>query len=174
MEVVATLRFSTPCLGNIRQSDYDKMQRDPDGNIIFLPSWWKAAFIQASTAINQHRKMVDKILPALVVEGALTKIKRRYGSRAHEVHEHEGFDETSLVVVRFALSPGVAVEQFRELLQAVGSYVGFSPYRQTDCGFFTVVSLETPLSRRAKGGSSARASSDKKGGKPASGNSTAR
>jgi hypothetical protein len=174
MEVAATLRFSTPCLGNIRKPDYDRMQRDPAGNIIFLPSWWKAALLQAATAINQHRHMVDKILPALVVEGSLTKIQRRYGRLPHEVHEHEGFDESSLVTVRFALAPGVAVDQFRELLQAVGSYIGFSPYRQTDCGFFTVVSLETPLSRRAKGGRSAKDSSNKKGGKSAPGNSSAR
>ena len=164
MEITATLKFTTPCLGNIRKPDYDRMQRDPDGNVIFLPSWWRAAFAQAAKATNQHYGLVDKVRPAPVVVGQVSKVKRRYGRRPDDTHAHEGFDEGAVIKIKFALPPGVAIAQFKELLQAVGSYVGFSPYRQEDYGFFAVVSVEAASARRK--GRAGGSRQNPEGGKP--------
>lgn len=126
MEVTATLQFTRPCLGNVRRPDYDRMNRDPDGNVIFLPSWWRAAFAQAAKAISKYYKFVDMIHPGLPVTGKLSRVKRYYGAKKFKVHE--GFDVGTTVTVNFLIPSGLSQSEFAELLEATGSYIGMSPY----------------------------------------------
>lgn len=165
MEVTAKLEFVRPCLGNVRQPDYDRMERDQDGNVIFLPTWWRAAFATAAKAINKHHKLVDNIHPALQVYGSVTRVERRYAEQRGDIKQqrvrvHEAFDVGAVVECSFMLSSGMTVNHFTELLEAVGTYFGVSPYgwRTGLYGFFKVLEVR-------KGGCSSR----KEGRKPAAG-----
>lgn len=126
MEVTVTLQFTRPCLGNVRRPDYDRMNRDPDGNIIFLQSWWRAAFAQAAKAISKYYRFVDMIHPGLPVSGKLSRIRRYYGAKKFKVHE--GFDVGTTVTVSFLIPSGLSQGEFAELLEATGEYIGVSPY----------------------------------------------
>ena len=158
MEVVARLEFTTPCLGNVRKPDYDRMSRDRDGKVIFMPSWWRAAFTKAAIALSRYHRLVDKIYPALQIEGRVSRIKRLFGSKMNGVKIHEGFDIGTQVVCRFALPHGMTVGQFTELLEDTGLYIGVSPYGwRDDCGRFRVLSVDSAARRgklRSEGGES--------------------
>ena len=126
MEVTATLKFTRPCLGSVRRQDYDRMQRDQDGNVIFLPTWWRAAFAQAAKAISKYYRFVDQIHPGLTIDGNLSKIKRWYGQKKYKMHE--GFGVGTVVQVSFLIPNELTQNEFAELLEATGSYIGISPY----------------------------------------------
>jgi hypothetical protein len=140
MEVIVSLKFTTPCLGNVRRPECDLMQRSGDGKVIFLPTWWRSAFAQAAKAVNRYHRYVDRIHAALEVDGDVTRIKRRYGRRPGDFKFHEGFDVGTVVKVRFAVPNDLSVEQFTELLEALGDYIGISPYgwKKGDYGHFKV------------------------------------
>lgn len=144
VEVIARLRFTTPCLGNVRRNDYDRMTRDAEGRIIFMPTWWRAALGQAARAISRYQNYVNQIMPALPVEGKLSRVSRRYGKGPDDLKVHEGYDVGAVVKVRFAIPNRMHIRQFIELLEAVGQYVGISPYRgggKGDYGFFKIVEV---------------------------------
>ncbi len=167
MEVTAKLRFTCPCLGNVRGEEYDRMERDQEGNIIFLPTWWRAAFAKAAQAINRHYKLVNSIHPALQIYGGpVTKIERRYleqlsdsSDKVQRVKLHEGFDVNTVVDCSFLLTSGMTVNHFTELLEVIGLYFGMSPYGwKQDFGRFQVLEVR-------RGGHRSREES----GKPPSG-----
>lgn len=144
MEVIARIRFTTPCLGNVRRSDYDRMTRDAEGRIIFMPTWWRAALGQAARAISRYQDYVKQIMPALPIEGKLSRVSRRYGKGPNDLKVHEGYDAGAVVTVRFAIPNRMHIRQFTELLDAVGQYVGISPYRgggKGDYGFFKILEV---------------------------------
>jgi len=148
MEVVTRLEFTTPCLGNVRDPQCDRMQRDRDGRVIFMPSWWRAAFAKAATALSRYHRLVDKIHPALQIDGTLTRIKRAYGSKMDRYKLHEGYAVGAVISARFILPFGMTIGQFTELLEATGDYIGISPYGwQLDYGRFKV----REVIRRARG-----------------------
>lgn len=124
--MTATLKFTRPCLGNVRRSDYDRLQRDHDGNVTFLPTWWRAAFAQAAKAISKYYKFIDQIHPGLVVDGKVSKIKRWYGQNRFKIHE--GFNVGAVVRVSFLIPTELSQNNFAELLEATGAYIGVSPY----------------------------------------------
>lgn len=143
MELVVRLKFTTPCLGNVRRSDYDRMTRDAEGRVIFMPTWWRSAFGQAARAISRYYDYVNQILPALPIDGELVRITRRYGRGPDDTKVHEGYDVGSTVTARFAVPGKMHIRQFVELLEAVGEYVGISPYRGgKDYGFFKVLEVK--------------------------------
>lgn len=143
MELVAKLRFTTPALGNVRRDDYDRMLRDSDGNVIFMPSWWRAAFTQAATAISRYHHYVNQIFAAPPIGGQLSQVERRYGKEPGDVKVHEGFDVGTVVTVRFAIPGKMHIRQFIELLEAVGTYIGISPYgwRRASYGHFQILEV---------------------------------
>jgi hypothetical protein len=147
MEVIAQIQFVRPCLGNVRKPDFDRLLRDPDGEVIFLATWWRSAFLKAARAINRYYKLVDKIRPALTVSGPVSHIKRWYGNDSSAFKVHEGFDTGTTVTAQFLLPSGMTLDQFRELLETVGCYFGISPYGwKAGYGIFHVLSV-MPLKR---------------------------
>jgi hypothetical protein len=130
MEATATLRFVRPCLGSVRRPDYDRLQRDQDGNVIFLPTWWRASLAQAAKAISKYYKYVDQIHPGLTVEGTISMIKRWYAPKKYKLHE--GFDVGTVIRASFLIPNELTLGEFAELLEAVGEYIGFSPYGWKD------------------------------------------
>jgi hypothetical protein len=154
VEIIAKLKFTTPCLGNVRRDDFDRMVRDDGGHVIFLPSWWRAAFAQAASAISRYYNYVDQIRAAPPVEGDVTKIERRYGNGENDVKVHEGFDAGATIIVKFAIPGKMHVRQFVELLEAIGDYIGISPYgwKRGKFGHFKVLEVNPRGGRYKKGG----------------------
>jgi hypothetical protein len=154
VELVVRLKFTTPCLGNVRRSDYDRMTRDDEGRVIFMPTWWRSAFVQAARAISRYYDYVNKILPALPIDGELTRITRRYGRGLDDIKVHEGYDVGAIITVKFAIPGKMHIRQFVELLESVGMYVGISPYRGgKNYGFFKVLEVrKVGTNNHKKGG----------------------
>lgn len=141
MEVTARITFTRPCLGNVRRPDYDRMPRDSTGEVIFMATWWRAAFAKAAKAINRFYSLVDRIHPALQVHGEVTRYERWYnGGKRSTIHECFGVGTT--VEVSFLIPSEMRLEDFAELLEATGLYIGVSPYGwREQYGLFRVLSL---------------------------------
>jgi hypothetical protein len=149
MEVTARIQFTRPCLGNVRKDDYDRLLRAPDGEVIFLVTWWRAALAKAARAINRYHAFIDKISPALPVDGPVSHIKRWYGKGTSDFKIHEGFDAGAVVMVRFLLPSGMTLDQFTELLETVGEYFGVSPYGWRESyGLFKVLEVVRSARKR--------------------------
>jgi len=147
VEVTATIEFVRPCLGSVRRPDYDRMHRDQDGNVIFMPSWWRAAFAQAAKALSKYYKFVDMIHPGMQVVGKVTRIKRWYGQNKFKLHE--GFDVGAVVSVSFLIPSALTLNEFTEWLEATGAYIGLSAYGWKDkYGLFKVLSVAPTVRSR--------------------------
>lgn len=127
MEVTARICFTLPCLGNVRRPDYDRMPRDSAGEVIFMVTWWRAALAKAAKAINRFYSLVDKIHPALQVRGTVGRHKRWYNG-GKKFTEHECFDIGCVAEASFLIPNEMKLEEFAELLEAAGAYIGVSPY----------------------------------------------
>jgi hypothetical protein len=151
VEVLASIRFTTPCLGHIRGKDSNRMLRDADGNIIFLQTWWRAGLGFAAQSLCRYQKEVPDIQTDPVVEGELGTYRRYYAPDKYT--DHEAFDAGSIIQVRFMLPRKIDFEGFKALLELSGKYVGISPcgYRQ-DFGRFTVVNVDVLRTRGDLGG----------------------
>ena len=160
MEVIATIRFIRPCLGNIRQDPsrketYDRMPRDKGtGKVVFQQTWWRAGLGYAAQALCRFQKDVTNVQTDPFIEGETTVIKRYWRDQGGNDHftEHEAFDTGTLVKVRFCLPPRIKLADFKELLAMSGRYVGISPYGyREDWGRFLVENVE-PVNRSANHG----------------------
>ena len=127
MEVTARICWTSPSLGNVRRPDYDRMPRDSTGEVIFMVTWWRAALAKAAKAINRFYALVDKIHPAMQVYGQVGRFKRWYNG-GKKYTEHECFDVGSVVEVSFLIPSEMRLEEFAELFEATGLYIGISPY----------------------------------------------
>lgn len=146
MEVIVTLRFITPCLGDERREVRDMMHRDADGNIVFLQAWWRASLRYAAQAMGRFQGDVDKIQADPVVAGQTGIYRRFYNPTSFK--EHEAFLSGTTMTARFCLPNTVAIDDFKELLALAGRYVGISPYGyKKNFGRFDVVSAE-PIRRK--------------------------
>jgi len=143
-EVRANIKFTTPCLGGIRAEDIDRMLRNDAGQVIFLQAWWKALLSYAAKAANISSAIVNNIRFDPVVDGTITTYTRFYGANeATDFKRHEAFNKDQVVGVNAMLPDGISAEQFHELLQIGGRYIGISPYGH-DKGFgrFCVVDIK--------------------------------
>ena len=77
------------------------------------------------------------------MEGELTRIERRYGKNETDYKIHEGFDAGAIIKVKFAIPGKMHIRQFVELLEAVGAYIGLSPYgwKKNSFGHFQVMEV---------------------------------
>lgn len=150
MEVLATIRFTTPCLGNIR-GKVNRMLRNPDGKVIFMQTWWRAGLGYAADALGKFQNDVTKIQADPVIEGCTTTFKRYYGPKDYQ--EHEAFETNAIIKAKFSLPARVNIEAFYELLDMAGRYVGISPYGyKEDFGRFVVVEVVPVRSIKGEGG----------------------
>jgi hypothetical protein len=141
MELRATLEFTTPCLGNERSADLDRMLRDKEGHVVFLQSWWRSSLRFAAKALGRHQHAVEEIQVDPVVVGALSTYRRFWS--ATESKQHEAFAAGSTIAVRFMLPNEITKDEFRALLGMAGRYAGISPYGwKQDFGRFVVLEVE--------------------------------
>lgn len=158
-EVTARLRFSSLCYGNVKKrmpggSVYFMMPRTPDGHVMFLPTWWKMSIRDAAKLLNRHQELVKQIDwdPAIDSESKPRLLRREIRKTSPQwFATHEAFAIGSIINVHAALPSGISLPEFSELMSAVGSYRGISPFyrRAEQYGTFTVLSV-TPRHRNIK------------------------
>lgn len=137
MEVTVRLKFTTPCLGSVRNEIKDSFLRSPEGGILLLQSWWRAVLAFGANAVNRHHKEINKIHVDPVIKGSVKTFKRFY--TAVSFKEHEAFLPGDEIEVKFCLPSSLTIAQFKELLEVAGTYIGISPYRGNgDYGRFSV------------------------------------
>ena len=135
------LKFTTPSLGNVRGEVLDKMLRDPEGDVIFLQSWWRAVLSYGAQAYNRFEKEIDLVQTDPKVKGELSTYRRYW--KPNEFKMHEAFLSGTEIEVRFCLPRAIGLEEFKALLTLAGRYVGVSPYgHKQDYGRFLVLSVE--------------------------------
>jgi hypothetical protein len=127
IEVAVKLRFIRPCLGNVRRPDCDLMLRDPDGNVMFLQTWWKKSLEFGAKACNIPIALVDDVQWSPRVDGTVEVYRRYYGDGT-QYKEHEAFLAGSTIGVRAILPSRLTLIEFEEILSKAGEYVGISPY----------------------------------------------
>lgn len=141
MEVQATLRFITPCLGDERHETTDKMRRDSDGKVIFLQAWWRSSLRFGAQGVGRCQKDIDDVQADPLVDGQLKVYKRFYNGSSFKAHE--AFLAGDEIKVRFCLPNQISLEIFQEILIVAGKYVGISPYGfRQNFGRFAVIAVD--------------------------------
>lgn len=151
-EVTIRLKFTTACLGHINRNDgrnLYEMSRDHANRVMFFASRWQQELTYAATLASQADRLVREIRWALHIDGSVSRWKRYLpdnrskarGRRAYAMHE--AFVPGSIIGVTAVLPSGLAILQFRHLLELVGTYTGISPFRHSSetYGLFDVVSV---------------------------------
>jgi hypothetical protein len=142
--------------------------RDPDGDVIFLRTWWRAVLRQAAEILCRHQKQVENIRFALKVDGRPRELEeyeerdpatgktrlmvrgyffRHY--RPDRFAKHEAFFPGDVVGLTCAVPSSISDQDFMELMSYAGEYVGISPARPGEFGFFKVESVRPKRGRRA-------------------------
>jgi len=150
-EVEAELRFNQPALGGCREQKIHRMLRDPDGRVMFLPTWWGHLMVFAAQVLGRHHGVVKQINWDPVIEGQTQEFERFYGQGCFT--RHEAFLPGDCIHVRAVLPATLSVEDFSELLQVAGQYRGISPYRKDKryrFGTFEVLSVQRRVRRGKK------------------------
>ena len=141
IEVKATLRFNSHSLGNCRFGKLSKFLHDPNGNVMFLATWWESLMRYAAKLLSRHQGAVKQIDWDPVVVGTPREYKRFYAQGRYTLHE--AFYPGDTVVVHAVLPDEIDLSDFRELLDIVGRYKGISPYRQErKYGTFDVITVD--------------------------------
>lgn len=151
-EVTIRLRFNQPCPGAVRTQEGKNVlhahQRDPEGRVMFLPSWWSALIRYSAKVLNRHQSEVKKIRWDPVIDGVPRKWKRYLptpegrSSNRPRYALHEAFHPGDVIGVNCVLPRPISTDDMWQLLDIAGSYKGISPYKPNDgYGTFCVVSL---------------------------------
>jgi hypothetical protein len=143
VEVQARLRFNAHSLGAVRtrgKPAVDKFLHDPEGQVMFLPTWWGALMKFATKLLNRHHSLVQEIDWDPVIDGTPREYRRFYKPKVFQLHE--AFYPGDTIGVNAVLPTGLSVEDFHQLLDVAGKYKGMSPYRaQKKYGTFEVLTV---------------------------------
>lgn len=151
-EVSIRIRFNQVCPGSVRKKAGNNVlhahHRDPEGNILFLPSWWSALVRYAAKVLNRHQTSVKKIRWDPVVDGVPRKWKRYLPAppgkpTARQKYAlHEAFLSGSVIGINCVLPRDISLDDLWQLLDIAGTYKGISPYKPNEgYGTFKVVSI---------------------------------
>jgi hypothetical protein len=153
-EVSVRLRFNRACLGaskrNVNGTIIFCMDRDTSGRVLFLPSRWLVLMQYASRLANRHQELVRQIDWDPRVDGTPKNDWRRKAlserRRPYRVL-HEAFVPGYTIGVGAVLPNGMTIDDFRMLLEIVGTYRGYSPFNLESerYGTFDVISVERRL-----------------------------
>lgn len=152
-ELAVRLRFTTPCLGNVRKRyrvhgkirHYFVLPRNMDtGKVVLMPTWWLATLRRAAEILCRHHKEVEKIRFALEIDGnprpAPGELFRRYFD-ADKFSQHEAFLAGDLIGVTCVVPDTISDDDFLRLLNYAGKYCGMSPGHPGKYGFYAVESI---------------------------------
>jgi len=140
-EIEAKLRFNNYCLGDCRFGSISAFLHDPDGRVMFMPTWWASLMRYAAKVLNRHHRTVKEIDWAPVVHGTCREYRRYYKPRRFRLHE--AFYPGDVIVVYAVLPDGLPISDFQELLSIAGQYKGISPFgADRNFGTFDVESVQ--------------------------------
>ena len=136
-EVRVVIRFTTPCLGNVKTNTSDSkwavymMPRMPDGRVRFEAVWWHSGLRFAAQLVGRHHSAVGQVVFDVAVKGTPESDPRRFHRRylnSDRFVKHQHFDEGSVVVVTCAAPHELTDEDLRLLLEKLGQFRGITPY----------------------------------------------
>jgi len=164
-ELTVRIRFTSAALGSAKVKDGTKlsgryaMMRTPDGQVMFLASWWQSAMQFAAQVFGRHQGEVRKIHWDVAVDGIPKR--RRYrktgeyepvwyaryygrfiaGKRRYSLHE--AFYVGQTVSINCCVPSAISDEDFKRLMDTIGRYKGMSPYKHEEgFGMFHVVGVQ--------------------------------
>lgn len=149
MEVAATIEFTYPCLGSVRErrgkGTWFRFLRNAKQQILFLPTHWDALLRYAALTTNSCQDMVARVTWDPVIYGtpSLRAFRRKTAAGPQAFVFHEQFEPQSSLRVFAKLPEEMTLNEFRNLLAAIGSDRGFSPYhdKRAKYGTFEITSL---------------------------------
>lgn len=160
LEVRFKIKFTTPCLGNVRPSfgtGLNKMLKDSDGRVVFMASWFHIALRRSARSVGQAQHIVDGIQWSPVMDGALSTYDRVWTNRKapsgerHGVTRHEAFLPGTVVAGSAVLPDFLDQKTFSVLMSAVGKFIGLSPYgHRQGFGRFEIVEVSDASSGTAE------------------------
>lgn len=161
-ELVARLRFTSPCLGRIKThcvnhgkvQNYYVLPRNPVTNrVMFQRQWWLAVLKRAAEILCRHQREVHDIRFVLDIDGEPSPIPQRF-YRLHinskKYSKHEAFFPGSEILVTCIIPNSIPEEDFLKLMQYAGRYYGISPAFPGNYGFFEVVSIAPTNGERSE------------------------
>ena len=157
-ELTVRIRFLSPCLGNQKLSDGSGrfvFQRNPNGGIIFLPSWHSANMRMAAQLLNRYQGDVTEIHWDINVDGTLREnpwYKNYYRSpKSNKMRYslHEAFLEGQIIGLNCIVPSKIKEEDFWLLMGKAGQYKGLSPWKPGEFGFYEVVSIRPRRNNRS-------------------------
>jgi hypothetical protein len=151
-EVVLRLRFTQASLGAARRKEGSDivfaMLRNPDGQVMFLPTWWRSISRFAATVLNVPTELVARVEWDPAVDGITGRWRRYFPQENGEPTVrrryalHEAFLKGEMIGVNCVLPQGLMVDQFWRLMDTAGRYKGISPYKPGQYGTFQVVEVQ--------------------------------
>lgn len=175
-ELAVRIKFTTPCLGNVRKHhrvqgrvrNHFLLPRNPGGKVIFMNTWWQAILAQAAKILCRHHGEVKSIRFAMEVDGKPRPLEEgevedpRTGRKQvvlkghyHRYYaedrfsKHEAFFPGTVIGLTCIVPQGINDEDFHRLMELAGKYCGISPGLPGEFGFFTVESIRSTGTGRA-------------------------
>lgn len=158
-ELTVRIRFTKHCLGNVKRFHWEKgkkrsfflLPKNPEGRVIFLPTWWKALLTKAAEVACHFQDEVKKISFSLEVDGLPRPVPEHFFRRYYDegrFSKHEAFWPGDTVGVTCLVPDTINDEEFHRLMALIGRYWGISPAKPNEYGFFDVVSVQPCGPRR--------------------------
>jgi hypothetical protein len=148
-ELTIRIRFTVPCLGNVKLRDGSGrfvLPRTPDeSHVMFLASWHNANMRFASELLGRHQDEVQKIGWDIAIDGVVRRRwERRYYTNPSGVQryaKHEAFFAGQTIGLNCAVPRTISDDDLLQLMNLAGQYRGLSPWRPGEYGLFEVVSI---------------------------------
>jgi len=139
LEVTVRLKFNQVCPGDVKRPDGKNfilaMRRDPEGRVMFLPTWWAGITRYAAKVLNRHQASVKKIRWDPVVDGNPRRWRRYLPLPSNKPDArpryaiHEAFMPGETIGVNCVLPSDIAMDDLWQLLDIAGTYKGISSYK---------------------------------------------
>jgi hypothetical protein len=149
-ELTVRIRFTLPCLGNVKKGNsWFYLPCHPNGSITFLSTWHQCNMRTAAELISRHHKTVESILWDVFVDGKPPKGESRWHQRFYtnkqgksRYSRHECFPTDHIVGINCAVPAQITDDDMVQLMSVAGRYCGLSPWgKPTEFGRFEVESI---------------------------------
>lgn len=145
-ELTVRIRFTRHSLGNVKDRETGRfvLPRNPEGFVLFLPTWHQANLRMAAQVLGRHQDEVGRFCWDVRVDGAVRRdpwFKRWYGAGPGGKKRyalHEAFWPGQVVGLHCVVPTQVSDDDLRRLMQLAGQYRGLSPWKPGEFGLFEV------------------------------------
>lgn len=156
-ELTVRLKFTTPCLGKVKQTrtisregtrkkrSYFLFARDCDNKVVFMQQWWQSLMRRAADVACRYQREVRDIKFDLAVDGSPQPTPDRFFRRFYgdnRFSQHEAFFAGDIIGISCLVPAAITEDGLVQLLSLAGKYFGISPFRPGEFGFFKVVQVE--------------------------------